>query len=475
MYNLRKGERFGQSVDHVLNAISRPVVLLGPDRRVEYANPAALEAVGREGKVRGLACEEFFGSCPMNKPGDACTCEELSGSARRYVRGRYESAAEPEVRRAFDVESSELPDGKGYVISLADISTSVEAEEMLERYAEGMTVLYELTSVFLTTKEPGQAMEACLEMLREHFSADLVAVAVPVEGAGELEFEYVAERDGSGLAGRRFPLDRSDMPGFSYLERCPSIVTDYSSETHFTRMPLFESSGFQCGICVSMAVDESATGVLCFMYRLPRQAVTAELWYMNAVANTLAIYIEKERSLRRLKESEAYLSSVLEGIGDGVIVVERDFRVKFANRGFASRLDMFQEEMIGSLCHEVTHNVGRPCFEEGEDCPVKAVFETGRHFSTQHTHRDADGKESYVRVSAYPILDPAGNVVAAVETVFDISDRVGLEQDLEKRVKELEEFYDMAVGRELRMIELKEDIEKLNLELERIRARDKGQ
>jgi hypothetical protein len=33
-------------------------------------------------------------------------------------------------------------------------------------------------------------------------------------------------------------------------------------------------------------------------------------------------------------------------------------------------------------------------------------------------------------------------------------------------VKELEEFYDMAVGRELRMIELKEQIESLKEELE---------
>lgn len=41
------------------------------------------------------------------------------------------------------------------------------------------------------------------------------------------------------------------------------------------------------------------------------------------------------------------------------------------------------------------------------------------------------------------------------------------EQELKKKVKELEEFYDMAVGRELRMKELKEEIEELKKELER--------
>jgi PAS domain S-box-containing protein len=41
------------------------------------------------------------------------------------------------------------------------------------------------------------------------------------------------------------------------------------------------------------------------------------------------------------------------------------------------------------------------------------------------------------------------------------------EAELKKRVKELEEFYDVAVGRELRMKELKDEIESLKEELER--------
>jgi HAMP domain-containing protein len=40
-------------------------------------------------------------------------------------------------------------------------------------------------------------------------------------------------------------------------------------------------------------------------------------------------------------------------------------------------------------------------------------------------------------------------------------------EELRKRIKELEEFYDMAVGRELRMKELKQDVEKLKSEISR--------
>ncbi len=52
-----------------------------------------------------------------------------------------------------------------------------------------------------------------------------------------------------------------------------------------------------------------------------------------------------------------------------------------------------------------------------------------------------------------------GDVLSGM--IMDITERLKLEDALKERVKELEEFYDMAVGRELKMVELKEEIERL--------------
>ncbi len=48
---------------------------------------------------------------------------------------------------------------------------------------------------------------------------------------------------------------------------------------------------------------------------------------------------------------------------------------------------------------------------------------------------------------------------------MDITERKKAEVEIKKRVKELEDFYDMAVGRELRMIELKDKIAEFKEEL----------
>jgi len=52
-------------------------------------------------------------------------------------------------------------------------------------------------------------------------------------------------------------------------------------------------------------------------------------------------------------------------------------------------------------------------------------------------------------------------------------ERRQMENELKKRVNELEEFYNIAIGRELRMKELKDQIESLKEELERCKSGEK--
>lgn len=75
------------------------------------------------------------------------------------------------------------------------------------------------------------------------------------------------------------------------------------------------------------------------------------------------------------------------------------------------------------------------------------------------------GATDYVLKERLTRLVPAAS--RALREAEDRTARKKAEEQLQKRVKELEEFYDMAVGRELRMIELLEEIERLKVELKR--------
>ncbi|MBI5057187.1 MAG: PAS domain-containing protein [Nitrospirae bacterium] len=73
------------------------------------------------------------------------------------------------------------------------------------------------------------------------------------------------------------------------------------------------------------------------------------------------------------------------------------------------------------------------------------------------------GKNKNVLVDA--ALD--GDMISGV--LMDITDRIELEHSLQERLKELQDFYDMAVGREMKMVDLKKEVARLKEELEKYR------
>ena len=89
-----------------------------------------------------------------------------------------------------------------------------------------------------------------------------------------------------------------------------------------------------------------------------------------------------------------------------------------------------------------------------------------------HARRDGTVFPSLMHNSV--LRDDAGDLIGMIGTLRDITDIEETEdalnkskEELNKRIRELEEFYNLAVGRELRMIELKKEIESLKEELQK--------
>jgi PAS domain-containing protein len=119
----------------------------------------------------------------------------------------------------------------------------------------------------------------------------------------------------------------------------------------------------------------------------------------------------------------------------------------------------------------VTEN---PLNEKGIELTEKAL-QTGERQSQYllELYRK-DGIKVLLEIDESPLKDEKGEVIGIIGAARDFTKQVKAEealkkneQELKKRVQELEEFYNIAIGRELRMIELKQEIEKLKEELEK--------
>ena len=78
-------------------------------------------------------------------------------------------------------------------------------------------------------------------------------------------------------------------------------------------------------------------------------------------------------------------------------------------------------------------------------------------------HVRKDGSTFLVEVSAQVIEIGGKSYILAVDR--DITERKKIERELKERVEELEKFYEKAIGRELKMKALQQEIERLKNEL----------
>jgi PAS domain S-box-containing protein len=153
---------------------------------------------------------------------------------------------------------------------------------------------------------------------------------------------------------------------------------------------------------------------------------------MDVAGSFNRMVLKRKEMESAVQRSEEFLSSVLEGIGEGVVVIDRDYRIISANKGYCSQVKMSCDDIIGKHCYEISHHIDEPCHEKENacDCAVKKCFETGEPYRAVHTHYDKAKTPFYIETNAYPLKDAAGNVISAIETLMDITEKRALEAQL---------------------------------------------
>ncbi len=136
------------------------------------------------------------------------------------------------------------------------------------------------------------------------------------------------------------------------------------------------------------------------------------------------------RLIGEIKEREQQMSGVLNSLDDGLIVLNRDFRVVAANRSISKWLGSYPETLRGQTCRHLAGHA-LPCRDDPE-CPTARCLSTGR--LEQATYRlppsSTDGDERVYEIYASPVYTDDGSVGQVVEAWRDITDRVREEEHL---------------------------------------------
>lgn len=134
------------------------------------------------------------------------------------------------------------------------------------------------------------------------------------------------------------------------------------------------------------------------------------------------------RDITEREKTEGLIRDVFEGIGAGLMVIDKEYRIVSANRLFTQQANLALKDVLGRYCFECSHHKDRPCYEEGKKCPTKHTFETGEPCTAIHTHIDAEGNSMLLEVKSFPLKYSSGKVISAIETINDITMQKKLEE-----------------------------------------------
>lgn len=150
----------------------------------------------------------------------------------------------------------------------------------------------------------------------------------------------------------------------------------------------------------------------------------------QVVDEPVFLRLYNERLVSKLKnkveESERarlFLDSVMESIGDGLVVIDRNYKILHANSAAAATIGLEKAEIIGKKCYETIHGNTSPCQDADLICPMHEVFGKGRTSQVLHKHIDSSAAEQYIDITASPIKDVDGRIIAMVETYRNLMQR----------------------------------------------------
>ncbi len=184
------------------------------------------------------------------------------------------------------------------------------------------------------------------------------------------------------------------------------------------------------------------------------------------------LLIELQETRRKLRETESlyrkhrqaaetlrFFEKALETMQLGVTITDLERKIIYVNPADASMHGYSVDELRGENVRMFAPaETWKPLTEE--------QILSMKRWKRESINRRKDGTSFPVQLMSDVVTDAVGKPIGIVTTCEDITERKNMERELKERVEELEKFYEMAVGRELRMKELKEEIRKMKSELQ---------
>jgi len=157
---------------------------------------------------------------------------------------------------------------------------------------------------------------------------------------------------------------------------------------------------------------------------------------LETIAAHIADSIVRLRTQEMLRREHALVNGITEASPVGIVVVDKDGRVSFANAAAERLMGLTRSEAAGRMYNDpqwkITTLEGAAFADD--DLPFRRIMRTKKPvFDVRHAIEWADGRRVSLSINAAPLFGANSEIEGVVATLQDISQQLKAEEDLRNR------------------------------------------
>ncbi len=144
---------------------------------------------------------------------------------------------------------------------------------------------------------------------------------------------------------------------------------------------------------------------------------------------------QKDKLLKEMALKKAREDAILGAIGEGISIQDTRFKILYQNPLHKKLLG----DHIGEYCYAAFQHRDRVC----EGCHLAIAFKDGKKHTRERTISRDDGTV-YLEITASPLTDLSGNIIAGIDVVRDITEWRRNEERLQESERKYRELVETA-------------------------------
>ncbi len=341
-------------------------------------------------------------------------------------------------------EKSGLKDTEKNIINIlvntiSTVITNAELYSSTRKQLKKITVLYELSNALTTVVDIDELLKKVAYEVTRLIGAKGCIIRMKEDGQLKVRAYYgvpddvVKEMDikvGDGVAGKVAETGEA------------VLIEDIKAAPENVKVPILDVRSV---VCVPLKIGDEIIGTVgLYDKKSPTGEIIPfdrdDLKTTEGFGSIISLAIEKARLFemqlqkeRETKEAKRRLDLLFETVQNGIVTLDRNYRVLSVNKYVVDLLHKPADEIVGRSAIEVFHEKGLIC----PHCVAKLTFETG-DYNVITQSRGAN----YAELSSYPIKDERGEVVETVVLIQDITDKVLYQEEILSLYKEVAQTKD---------------------------------